>query len=344
MRSALLFCLLFVCAPALAAPGETRYEPPKKTVFPDGTVVIQDWPRAPKGDIRVLLRAAMNEATTTDSTNKAAEVGERQAEALPFLESYSHTNHDNLRFAVLRIAENGKSKAALHILSNILVRPENLEVSNVGEHVLKAISRYNRDELVRWGDTDLRDHLIEKSWRGPARNTSSAPAILLLSAFPDARTRGALEKMSGEKTPAVVQDEAFRQPTPRAFAADLVLADWGEARAMKRIQEAFARKPLDERIWLCRAVYRLDNPQLLGLFPAMLTDSRVVRENVMYAMGADGVCRAIKSPPTLMSDLAWSAMQCRVNDREFDEEWNVQPKEKEKVRARFAALLRPRKS
>ncbi len=251
--------------------------------------------------MRILVRRAMAQARRGhDDTPSMRAVGRSGARALPFLEPYSHDNNDNVRRSVMESAERFHSPIALQLLSNVLVRPENLEMSNVGLWILSDISIYNRTELSHWGGAALQNRLMQLANRGGFISDSDfLTAIYLLPAFPGARTSTFLQTL--HRKPARVQPgEQDRLPrAPRPFAADLALAEMGEDEALQRLQRGFAWNTTNERVWLCQALPFIENKKLLRLVPAFLNDTRPVKRNEMCVMNKQGA-EIVILPPTRM--------------------------------------------
>lgn len=261
--------------------------------------VTQTWPQKPKGEIQFSVREAMNLARRDGNMDRATEVGERSDEALPFLDGYSRENNDDVRFAVLIIAQNSHSPRALQLLSNVLIRSN--EASNATSHVLKSIARfYNRTELRHWGGPILQNRLMQLA----NRDENYAEAILILPTFADQKTRAFLRKLrfSSAKSPLTLDE--FSPRVARAFAVDVALSELNDKAAFVRLKLEIEKKRTNERVWLCHALPFVQSRGVLRLVTPFLSDLRIAKQRSMFAMSTNGVCREEKLAPLRVCDVA----------------------------------------
>ena len=324
MKRRFLSVFFAVSAVAFAQP---KAAPPTATA-PTATVT-KVWPLAPKGDIQILVRQAMESARRGGNGNydKATEVGERSAEALPFLEPYSRDQNDDVRFAVMLIAQNSHSARALQLLSNVLVRPS--EASDVSSHALKAIAQfYTRTELAKWGGANLRERLMKLA----RRDENFAEAILVLPAFSEAKTRIFLRKLRFSPSKTALTVDEFSPRVARSFACDLALCEAGDNAAFARSKREIGKNRVAERVWLCQAWPFVQNRRILQLTASFLSDQRVAKERIMFAMGTDGVCRQRKLAPLRVCDVAARSLEFKKNGQRYGDLYSGEPLTAEEIK------------
>ena len=315
-----------VSAPAFAAKSEK--------VTSTTTIV---WPPIPKGDMSRLVPEAMKQARLGNS-DLAASVSRRSDEALPYLEKYSHAKDDETRSAIERIASASHSRLALHLLSNILIQPD--ETSGITQTVLRDITRgYSRVEILRWGDKALQKNVMQL-----ARYRSYfSEAILLTASFRSRESVALLRDIRHRARPSdtLILDE-FSPHAELAFVADIALAESENHDAWLRLRTRMNRKKVNDRVWLCHALPFIENRKILRLVASYLQDERIARTRSMFAMGTDGVCREIKEPPLRVCDVVARALQLKMQAKRWEGLYDYGPitaKEIMQVRQQFMRWL-----
>ncbi len=126
---------------------------------------------------------------------------------------------------------------------------------------------------------------------------ANAAAFLLLGRFPDAASRGFLEKRVGAKAPMLKLD-SWQKPVAAGLAAAVAASSASEA-ARTRVKAGLG--PVDEAAFLVAALPAISDPSTLRTLAALLADERTVSLGV--PSGA--------SPRLRIADLAVEAFRAR---------------------------------